>query len=154
LVLNGNSTLQLNLGDGLILVAAALRGVMVVATKKLIPNASISTLSLTAVQMGVVAMGALVMVFLVDTGLPNLQTLPSSFWWAIAYLVSFCTLFAFFAQNYGVRHTSPSRAALLMGTEPAFGGLFAVLWLGEALSNIQLVGAFLVVTAALAGARR
>jgi drug/metabolite transporter (DMT)-like permease len=91
---------------------------------------------------------------LVDTGLPKLQTLPSSFWWAIAYLVLFCTLFAFFAQNYGVRHTSPSRAALLMGTEPAFGGLFAVLWLGETLSNIQLVGAFLVVAAALAGARR
>lgn len=154
LVLNGDSSLQLNLGDGLILVAALLRGVMVVATKKLIPNDSISTLSLTAVQMGVVATGALVMVLLVDTDLPKLQSLPSSFWWAIAYLVSFCTLFAFFAQNYGVRHTSPSRAALLMGTEPAFGGLFAVLWLGEALSEIQLVGAFLVVTAALAGARR
>lgn len=154
LVLNGDSHLQLNFGDGLIILAALMRGVMVVATKKWVATESITTLSLTAVQMGVVAMGALIMVVAVEPQLPDLQALPGSFWMAIGYLVLFCTLFAFFAQNYGVRHTSPSRAALLMGTEPAFGGLFAVLWLGETLSTVQLVGAFLVVTAAIAGARR
>lgn len=154
LVLNADSRLELNLGDGLILMAALLRGVMVVATKKWVVKESITTLSLTAVQMGVVAFGVLVMLFVVETDLPDLQVLPGSFWLAILYLVLCCTMFAFFAQNYGVRHTSPSRAALLMGTEPAFGGLFAVFWLGETLSSLQLVGAFLVVTAALAGARR
>jgi len=154
LVLNADSRLALNLGDGLILMAALLRGVMVVATKKWVVKESITTLSLTAVQMGVVAFGVLVMLFVVETDLPDLQVLPGSFWLAILYLVLCCTMFAFFAQNYGVRHTSPSRAALLMGTEPAFGGLFAVFWLGETLSSLQLVGAFLVVTAALAGARR
>lgn len=154
LVLNADSRLELNLGDGLILMAALLRGVMVVATKKWVVKESITTLSLTAVQMGVVAFGVLVMLFVAETDLPDLQVLPGSFWLAILYLVLCCTMFAFFAQNYGVRHTSPSRAALLMGTEPAFGGLFAVFWLGETLSSLQLVGAFLVVTAALAGARR
>jgi len=154
LVLNADSRLELNLGDGLILMAALLRGVMVVATKKWVVKESITTLSLTAVQMGVVAFGVLVMLFVVETDLPDLQVLPGSFWLAILYLVLCCTMFAFFSQNYGVRHTSPSRAALLMGTEPAFGGLFAVFWLGETLSSLQLVGAFLVVTAALAGARR
>ncbi|WP_419835010.1 EamA family transporter [Endozoicomonas atrinae] len=70
------------------------------------------------------------------------------FWLITLYLVLFCTIFAFFAQNYGVRQTSPSRVALLMGTEPAFGAAFAMLWLGEHLTGLQILGGLLIVVCA------
>jgi drug/metabolite transporter (DMT)-like permease len=64
-------------------------------------------------------------------------------------LVLGCTIFAFFAQNWALKHTSPSRVALLTSSEPAFGALFAVLWLGESLSVSGWVGGGLIVLAAM-----
>ena len=90
-------------------------------------------LALTAVQAGVIALGSLVLAFALPGGLPPLPH-DASFWWACIYLVVGCTVFAFVAQNWALRHSSPSRVGLLMGSEPAFGALFAVLWLGESLS--------------------
>ena len=57
--------------------------------------------------------------------LPN----DGHFWLVMLYLVLFCSIFAFFAMNYGLRHTTPTRVALLTGSEPAWGALFAVLYL-------------------------
>ena len=87
---------------------------------------------------------------------PALPALPqvASFWWACAYLVAGCTVFAFFAQNWALRHSSPSRVALLTGTEPVWGALFAVAWLGESLGPQGWLGGALVVGAALWMARR
>jgi drug/metabolite transporter (DMT)-like permease len=64
-------------------------------------------------------------------GLPALPAAPR-FWGNIVYLVLFATLFAFFAQNYALRRTSPSRVALLTGSEPVFGALIvgSSLWAG------------------------
>ncbi|MGL6040476.1 MAG: EamA family transporter, partial [Deefgea sp.] len=66
------------------------------------------------------------------------------------FLVLFCTLFAFFAQNYAIRRSTPSRVALLLGTEPVFGALFAAMVLGEALSANVILGGGLIVLASLA----
>ena len=55
----------------------------------------------------------------------------ASFWGAVAFLVLLCTLLAFFVQNYAIARTQPSRVALLMGSEPLWGALIAVTWLGE-----------------------
>jgi drug/metabolite transporter (DMT)-like permease len=70
----------------------------------------------------------------------------------ITWLVLACTVFAFFVQNYAAVRSAPSRVALLMGSEPLFGALFASLWLGERLSALGWVGgALIVVSAAWAG---
>jgi len=102
----------------------------------------------------VVAVGALIIFACSDY--PVAQLLPQSvgFWLAAFYLAFFCTLFALFAQNYGVRHTSSSRVALLTGSEPAFGALFAIIWLGESLSGIQLLGGGLILLASYFASRR
>ncbi|BCQ47625.1 hypothetical protein ERHA55_51520 [Erwinia rhapontici] len=109
---------------------------------------NVPALALTAVQTGVVASGSLVVLLATEHGIP---ALPEStlFWGPTLYLVLFCTLFAFFAQNYAVKRTSPTRASLLMGSEPLFGALFAVLWLQESLTPAAWLGGLLIVAASL-----
>ncbi|MGL5372341.1 MAG: EamA family transporter, partial [Plesiomonas shigelloides] len=58
--------------------------------------------------------------------------------------VVFCTLFAFAVQNYAVRKTSPTKVAIIMGSEPLFGAIFAFIWLQESLNYIQVFGAALI----------
>lgn len=145
----------LNLGDYLILCAAVLRALMVTLTKKLVSNKQITTTSLTAFQSLVVAIvGCIALMFLnQDFNLAFIPLAPQ-FWGITAYLVLFCTLFAFFVQNYAVKKHSPTKVALLMGSEPLFGAMFAVIWLGESLSPIQIVGmGVIVVTVTLVSVR-
>ncbi|MHA2936783.1 DMT family transporter [Vibrio sp. RC27] len=134
--------LSFNLGDGLILVAAILRALMVTTTKRFTHNKKITTTTLTAIQSGVVSIMAAIGVTLSPIGVE----LPSEFefWLIMGYLVIFCTLFAFYAQNYAVRRVSPTRVSLLMGSEPLFGALFAVVWLNETLTMLQGLGGMLI----------
>lgn len=148
LLLTGNLAIEMNTGDVLILGAALLRAVMVCLTKKLMQHRNVPSLALTAVQTGVVGAGSLILLLATQHGIPPLPQ-HVSFWGATLYLVVFCTLFAFFAQNYAVKRTTPTNAALLMGTEPLFGALFAALWLGEKLTPACWIGGLLIVGASL-----
>ncbi|MGO3346420.1 MAG: DMT family transporter [Marinomonas sp.] len=144
----------LNLGDICILLAAFLRACMVVATNVLLKGKSLSALSTTCIQANVVTLGALLVFFLTDNPIEQLLPTSISFWLEASYLVLFCTIFALFAQNFGVKHTSASRVSLLTGSEPAFGALFAFLWLGESFSIIQLVGAGCILGATLLASKQ
>jgi drug/metabolite transporter (DMT)-like permease len=152
--LTSGVTLSFNWGDALILVAAVLRAMMVTFTNKLTKGRDIPALPLTGVQTGVVGLGCLILGIAVLPGrLPALPTAPV-FWGATAFLIVFCTLFAFFAQNYALRRTPPTRVALLMGAEPVFGALFAVCWLHETLSPQAWLGGLLIMSASLWAALR
>lgn len=136
--------LVLNKGDYFILLAAVLRALMVTLTKRVVEGKAITTSTLTAVQSLVVASIAIILAFIFQSS--SEISMPGSlkFWLVMAYLVIFCTLFAFYVQNYAVRKTSPTRVSLLMGSEPLFGALFAVVWLNETLSFVQMVGGGLI----------
>ncbi len=140
-------TYVFNYGDSLIIGAAFCRALMVSLTKRYTIQSELSALSLTAIQSLVVAVGASVLFFYLYRG--EVMALPSSFtfWRNTVFLVVFCTIFAFFAQNYGVKKSSPSRVSFLMGTEPLFGALFAVAWLGEELTTSAWFGGGLIVMA-------
>jgi drug/metabolite transporter (DMT)-like permease len=132
-LLAGDGALSFNPGDALILLAALLR-------------------ALNAVQSGVAAFGSAAVALLFAP--QQWQPVPSLaghavFWGYIGYLVIACTLFAFFAQNFAIKRSSPTRVSLLMGSEPAFGALFACLWLGERIST----AAWIVVASILATVR-
>ena len=145
----------INQGDILILAAALLRAVMVIVTKRLLQHKAISTLTLTGIQSLVVASIAVIM--LVSSMKGESVTIPSSieFWLITLYLVVFCTLFAFFVQNHAVRHTSPTKVALLMGSEPLFAALFGFIWLQESFTLMQMGGACLImVSVVLTSLRR
>ena len=142
-------SLTLNLGDAPILVAALLRAVMVTTTNKLTYGKNIPSLPLTAVQTGIVGLGCMMPgIAVLPGGLPPLPNDPS-FWYATGFLIVFCTLFAFFAQNYALQRSSPTRVSLLMGTEPVFGALFAVYWLNESLTVAGWLGGLMMVAASL-----
>jgi drug/metabolite transporter (DMT)-like permease len=125
---------------------------MICVTRRVMRDSTLAPLSVTAVQAGTVVFGSVVAALVFPSQpWPALPTLAGhgSFWISIGYLVLACTLFAFFAQNFAVKRSSPTRVALLMGSEPAFGALFAYVWLGEQLSVWGWVGGGLIVFASL-----
>jgi drug/metabolite transporter (DMT)-like permease len=151
-LLAGDGALSFNPGDALILLAALLRALTVCVTKRVMRDSALPPLSVTAVQSGVVAFGSAAAVWLFAPqqwqAVPTL-TGHATFWVYVAYLVLACTLFAFFAQNFAIKRSSPTRVSLLMGSEPAFGALFACLWLGERISPTAWVGGALIVAASI-----
>ncbi|MCP5233083.1 MAG: DMT family transporter [Zoogloeaceae bacterium] len=148
-MLVGDLRLGFGGGDGLMLLAALLRAIAVCLTKRLAGPQAVDTLALTAVQAGVVSLACLFLAL--TTGPEMLPRLPASpeFWLACGYLVTFCTLFAFHAQNHAIRRSSPTHVGLLMGTEPVFGALFAAMFLGERLALSGWLGGGLIVVASL-----
>lgn len=136
-------------GDALMVAAALLRGVMVCLTRRVGQRHSLPALTTTAVQMGVMALGTGLLMGVAPG--PGWMALPASagFWGAMAFLVLLCTVLAFFVQNHAVARTSPSRVALLMGSEPLWGALIAVLWLGEQLTWMGWLGGALIVASAV-----
>lgn len=153
-LLAGGVHLHWSLGDGLMLAAAVLRALTVCATSRLTRrHAQAPMLLLTAVQSAVVGVGCLLVALSLPGGLPPLPR-EGAFWAASLYLVLGCTVFAFAAQNWALKHSAPSRVGLLMGTEPAWGALFAVWWLGESLGAAGWAGGALIVAAALCAQRR
>jgi drug/metabolite transporter (DMT)-like permease len=148
-LLTSGVSFAFNYGDVLILVAALLRAFMVTMTNKLTLRKNIPSLPLTAVQTGTVGLGCLMLSMIVlPSGLPSLPT-DTAFWYATIFLIVFCTLFAFFAQNYALQRSSPTRVSLLMGTEPVFGALFAVYWLNESLTTTGWLGGLMMVAASV-----
>ena len=149
LSLHSGFNLSFNLGDGLILLAAVGRAIMVTLTKRLTHNRSITMFSLTAIQSLVVMLMAVIVGWGSGESIAWSSLSQPAFWLIALYLVLMCTLFAFFAQNLAISRTSPTRVALLMGSEPLFGALFAMLWLGESLSLIQWFGALLIIASVM-----
>ncbi|MFC0401709.1 DMT family transporter [Paraburkholderia rhizosphaerae] len=139
-------------GDALILLAALLRALMVCVTKRVMRDSALAPLPVTAIQAGTVALGSVIVALMLPSqqwhALPSLAA-HGVFWSSIVYLVLACTLFAFFAQNFAVKRSSPTRVALLMGSEPAFGALFAYAWLGEQITVWAWFGGGLIVFASV-----
>jgi drug/metabolite transporter (DMT)-like permease len=131
-------------GDVLMVLAALLRGVMVCLTRRQGQRHGLPALTVTAVQMGVMTLGSAVLMLAVHGSAWPALPHSVSFWSAMAFLVLLCTLFAFFVQNYAAARASPSRVALLMGSEPLWGALIAVFWMGESMALQGWIGGLLM----------
>lgn len=132
--------------DSLILLAAVARALWEVLTKKRVADKPISALDLTIIQSSVVFLGSVLLFVASTITAGNTFFIPkqSTFWLSALFLVLFCTIFAFFVQNWAIKIGTPSRASLLMGSEPVFGALFAVLLFGEQMSVQGWVGGALI----------
>ncbi|TVT50175.1 MAG: DMT family transporter [Denitromonas halophila] len=137
----------LNCGDALMLLAALLRAFQACLTTRLLRGKAVDHLGLTAAQGLMVGGGSLAVLALTE-GVPALPV-AGAFWVALAYLSLACTLFAFWAMNRALAQSSPTQVALLLGSEPLWGALFAVLWLGEPLGASGWLGGVMIAGAAL-----
>ncbi|MEM9348648.1 MAG: DMT family transporter [Pseudomonadota bacterium] len=150
LILAGGAT-KFGAGDALVLLAAVLRAIMVVSTKRLLEGRQISSIALTAVQAVTVSLLTLA-ILTVQSGLNAATfTLNRQAWVPVLFLSLFCTIAAFYVQNAAVRLTSATRVSFIMGTEPLFGFALAWLLLSEAATAHSLVGAFLIVSGTFIG---
>ncbi len=142
---------QFNIGDLLIIVAALLRAIQMTFTQKLTFGKEMDSGALTTIQLSIVAIiMAFVSVFV--NGLESITLDKSLLFWSLTfYLAVFGTLLAFYIQLVMIRKTSPTRVGLLMGTEPIFATLFAILLGGENLSIQGWIGGFLIVIATYYG---
>ncbi len=140
-----------NVGDWLMLAAALLRACMVTATKKITEDQPLDSVALTAVQLATVAILTGIAWILFSSS--NSFAIPTqlTFWLATLYLCICCTLFPFYIQTRMVRQTTPTHVSLLMGTEPVFGAIFAVMLLDEKMSIQALGGGSLIVMATYLG---
>ncbi len=147
-LLTGMGRGSLNQGDLLMLLAALIRAFQTCLTTHLTAGKKVDSMGLTAVQGLMVGGGALLVAPWLSAGLPALPQ-AGEFWVAMAYLTLFCTLFAFWAMNRALASSSPSKVALLLGSEPLWGALFAVFWLGESLGAQGWLGGMMIAGAAL-----
>jgi drug/metabolite transporter (DMT)-like permease len=150
LLVSGDGVRAPGWGDGLMLAAAAVRAVHVSLIGRLTAGRPVSSLVLTTVQSTV---GAVLLSAAAAPQLGYVVHLPPSAWARLAYLALACTVFAFLAQTWAVRRTSPSRASLLMGTEPLWAVAVGVSIGGERLTAVAAVGAVLVLAATWYGQR-
>jgi drug/metabolite transporter (DMT)-like permease len=82
---------------------------------------------------------------------PGGYALPTSGWtWvAIIYMALISGALAMFVQSWAQAHLAPSRAAIIMSTEPVWAATLAVLFIGEALTWRIVVGGSIMLAAML-----
>ncbi|RJF71631.1 EamA/RhaT family transporter [Deinococcus cavernae] len=73
----------------------------------------------------------------------------SAAWLSLAGLALLCTYFAYLAYSAGLKHLPATRASVIASLEPVVAASLAALLFGERLAALALVGAALVIGAAL-----
>jgi drug/metabolite transporter (DMT)-like permease len=149
LLVGGNGFDMPTVGDALVLVAAVVRAFQATALGHSRRARTVDTLSLTLVQN---AFCAVVFVLLSRGELVSAaRTFETPEWMGVLFLGLACGAFAFLAQLWAIRRTSPSRASLLLGTEPVWAVAVGVTVGGEHLTLLGMVGAVVIIVSTYAG---
>lgn len=70
---------------------------------------------------------------------------PASTWWGLAYIVALATVFAYAANTWAVRRSSPALVAAYSTLQPLVAAVLAAAFLGERFGWIEGVGFALIV---------
>jgi drug/metabolite transporter (DMT)-like permease len=145
LLIMGNGFVKPNLGDLLMFIAMILRTFHFVILGRLTQGRTYSPVNLTIVM---VSTSGLVM--LLSSPMEAVKTAMAynaTNWMQMLFLSVLCTSFAFIGMNWAVKHTSASRASLLLGTEPVWSTILAVIIGGEIIGPIGILGAVMIIGA-------
>lgn len=142
LTLNGN--LGLNAGDFITLLCTFAFAMHIITVGKY--TASVDSICLAIVQIGVVGLLSLIMSLAVEKPI-----IPQGVdvWFNLFILSLVCTSGAFIVQNAAQKYTSSTHTALIYTGEPVFAAIFAYFVSGEVLSPKGLFGAALILTGML-----
>ncbi|MFT3861237.1 DMT family transporter [Micropruina sp.] len=149
LLVGGEGLSAPNIGDLLIFAAALTRALLGVAGARLTAGGA-AVLPLTTIEL---TCGAIA--FTLWGGGPALGSLPhltGHDWAVLAYLSVGCTLLAFLGQLWATKHTSASRAGILLGTEPAWALSIGIGIAGDTIGPIGLAGGLVLLAAVTWGA--
>jgi drug/metabolite transporter (DMT)-like permease len=137
------SGLSIGYGEALIFVAAMFYALHIVGLGAW--SDARQTLGMAIVQLMVITV-----ICLICTA-PDGVVLPdrTSDWVSVLYMAVFAGAGAMIGQTWAQAHLPPTRAAIIMSTEPVFAALFAVLLGGESATVRMIIGGLLVLAAML-----
>ena len=145
-LLSGTGSHGFNLrGDGLVLLCAVAVAAHILVTSRYARDHD--TGALLAVQLGFCGLACLVAGAFTD-GLEAPR--GGDVWLALIVTAVFASAIGFFVQTYAQKHAPPARTALILASEPAFGGLFGYLLAGDRLGATAWLGAALIMAAIVA----
>ena len=131
-------------GDGLVLLCAVAVAAHILVTSRYARDHD--TGALLAVQLGFC--GLVCLAAAAPSGLHAPQ--GGDVWLALFVTAVFASALGFFVQTYAQKHAPPARTALILASEPAFGGLFGYLLAGDRLGAGAWLGAALIMAAIVA----
>jgi drug/metabolite transporter (DMT)-like permease len=149
LLVTGNGIQEPNFGDVLLFIAAIVRAVHVTAQGVLTRNREASSFNMILMQ----CLTATVVFFVFDVqgAFDAIESFGPAQWAGTLFLALFCSVFAFVAQLWAIRRTSASRSSLLLATEPIWAVVIAVLFGGETLALLGIVGAVVIIASTYVG---
>jgi len=139
LSLDLSGPLELQPGDGLVLLGAIVWAVHVVMLARVAPRSD--PLRLAAQQFLIAGLGALALALAFESC--TLQAIWAARW-AIAYSAVFATALAFTIQIIAQRSAPPAHVAILLSLEAVFAAIFGALLLHERMNARELAGASLM----------
>lgn len=142
---------QLNTGDAAFLVAALLRTAYFGSMGLVTSRGALDTRLFNFVACLTSALAYLAVGW--HQSAQTLWHLSAGHWVALLYLSLVSTVVAFLVQTWAIKATSASRASLLMGTEPLWAVLVAIVIGGEHLGAVGAIGALLVLGGTFYGQR-
>ena len=143
LLIIGNGFVQPNIGDLFMLIAVTVRTFHFVILGRINEGKSYSPVNLTTVMVS--TSGLIMLIVSPMDVVKNASLYNAGNWTQMIFLSVFCTSFAFIGMNWAVKHTSASRASLLLGTEPVWATVLAVFVGGEFIGPVGIIGALLII---------
>lgn len=134
-ILTFKESLSFQPGDMLVAIAAICYSIYLILNSKFTKD--VESISYGVYQLGFA--GALGAIFTLAFEVPQMPS-TSMGWVAILGLGVICTAFCFVAQAVIQQYTSPTHTGLIFSLEPIFAAMFAMIFLGEALTTQLLIG--------------
>jgi drug/metabolite transporter (DMT)-like permease len=138
-IISINEDFTINIGDALTLLCAVAFALQIIYTEQYVKKSN--PINIAILQTGVTGLLTMVMSFWLE---PFPVTIDPMIWTAILYAVIFCTAGAFAIQNIAQKYTSSTHAAVIMGMESVFAGLFSLIFWGETMTLRTLFGFSLI----------
>lgn len=138
-------SLNVNTGDMLVFFCTIGFALQIVFTGKYASNHNV--LLLTVLELGIVAILSLIFAIFTEDLTPLLSLSTYAHPMVILALIVtafFGTALAFLAQTHFQKYTTPTRVALIFAMEPIFAALTGVVFGGEVLTVIMIIGCALI----------
>jgi drug/metabolite transporter (DMT)-like permease len=145
MLIMGNGFVEPNIGDLLMFIAMILRTFHFVILGRLTQGKSYSPVNLTTVMVS--TSGLIMFLYNPADAFNTAVNYNAGNWTSMLFLALLCTSFAFIGMNWAVKHTSASRASLLLGTEPVWATILAVTIGSELIGPLGAIGAVMVIGA-------